>query len=165
MAVSIDGKTTGKDDDVSWVTDSDVERMDDFMMQCGVMVMGSKTYESFGEDLPNDKALQVVLTKQDKLLKKKINNVIFTDKEPKEVLSMLEEMGFKQAVLAGGEKLNTSFLGSNLIDEIRLICKPIILGEGKSLFSRSFNKKLSLIKQIDLSNDSRELHYAVDHTK
>lgn len=162
MAISADGKTTGANDDVSWVSESDIKRMDDQMIQCGVMIMGSKTYESFGEDLPNDKALQVVLTKREELLKKQMDNVIFTDNDPKQVLSMLDQREFHEVMLAGGHELNTSFLTENLIDEIWLICKPIILGDGKSLFSRSVQKRLRLIKRIELEDSSQELRFVVE---
>lgn len=161
MAISVDGKTTGENEDVSWVTESDIERMDALMMECGVMVMGRGTYESFGDELPNDKALQVVLTSQPELLKRNIDNVVFTDKKPEEVLSTLEEKGFTQVLIAGGEKLNSSLLKSNLIDEIRLIRKPIILGIGKSLFSGMFNTELQLIEVQQLNNGSLEVRYSV----
>lgn len=162
MAISIDGKTTGLNEDVSWVTEDDIKRMDDCMLECGVMVMGSKTYFSFGDDLPNDKALQVVMTKQNELLEKKMNNVIFTSDEPEQVLSMLNQKGFSKVLLAGGHELNASFLEKNLIDEIWLIKKSIILGEGKSLFAKSTYKRLKLIERVELSNNTQELRFTVE---
>jgi len=44
MAISLDGKITYNDDDTSWVPDDDVERFDKLMVDCGAMIMGSKTY-------------------------------------------------------------------------------------------------------------------------
>ncbi len=161
MAISVDGRTTGKNDDVSWVSESDIERMDDLMLKCGVMIMGSRTYESFGDDLPNHNALQVVLTKQKILLEKQIKNVIFTSDEPEMVLSMLKKMGYSQVLLAGGHELNASFLAQNLIDEIWLICKPVILGEGKPLFAKGLPRNLRLISRTELDNGSQEMRFAV----
>lgn len=102
-----------------------------------------------------------MLTSQPELLKRNIDNVVFTDKKPEEVLSTLEEKGFTQVLIAGGEKLNSSLLKSNLIDEIRLIRKPIILGIGKSLFSGMFNTELQLIEVQQLNNGSLEVRYSV----
>ena len=162
MAVSADGKTTGNRGDVSWVEASDVERMNQCMHECGVMLMGSKTYDDFGDDLPNNQALQVVRTTQEKLLKKKQENVVFSDLPPAEVLALLETKGFSSVLLAGGESLNSSFAKEHLINEIRVIIKPIILGAGKQLFSQLSERiTLSLQKSLPLSDGSIELQYSV----
>lgn len=147
MAISIDGRITGKDGDTSWVEDSDVERMDSLMEECGVMVMGSKTYESFGDELPSDKALQVIFTNNNELLEKKEKNVRFTSENPQEVLESLHNEGFAEILIAGGAELNTSLIKENLIDEIRVIIKPLVLGSGKSLFN-----SLEEIKSFKLVN-------------
>ena len=44
MATSINGKTTGINDNTDWVEESDVQRMDSLMKKCGVMLMGTGTY-------------------------------------------------------------------------------------------------------------------------
>jgi dihydrofolate reductase len=138
MAVSLDGRTTFNDDDTSWVEPADIERMDALMIQCGVMLMGRKTYESFGNDLPTDQALQVVLTRNKALLSKKQENVWFTDDSCEKIFAELEAKGFESVMIAGGCNLNTELLRNNMIDEIRLIIKPVILGSGKSLFDGDF---------------------------
>lgn len=161
MTTSITGKTTSGPDDTSWVEEADVERMDAEMTRCGVMVMGKATYESFGDNLPLGKALLVVLTHDKNLLVKNQEGLIFTDSSPKEVLSMLESIGYKEVMIAGGERLNSVFLNDNIVDEIRIIVKPIVIGQGKSLFNLPKDVSLKLIDNTLLDNDSMELRYEV----
>lgn len=160
MAISLDGKTTRMDDDTSWVEDSDIARMDVLMMDCGVMVMGSNTYRSFGDELPNDKALLVVFTKNADLLRMDISNVRFTSEDPKKVLDLLSSEGFEKIMIAGGSELNTYLLNNGLIDEIRLIMKPIVIGNGKSLFNELPNiVSFDLISSTQLAEGAVELVY------
>jgi len=160
MAISIDGKITGKDADTSWVEDSDVERMDSLMEECGVMVMGSKTYGSFGDELPSDKALQVIFTKNKQLLEKKQDNVRFTSEDPQKVLESLHNEGFTNILIAGGGELNTSLIKENLIDEIRVIVKPLVMGNGKSLFNSLDERKIfKLVNSEILSYGAVELTF------
>lgn len=147
MTVSIDGKTTKGDDDTSWVSVTDIERMDILMCKSGVMVMGSNTYKSFGDDLPNNNALMIVFTNNKELLNININNVRFTSEKPNEVFKTLENEGYKEVMIAGGADLNTILLNNDLIDEIRLIVRPIVIGIGKTLFN-----KIDVIKNFKFNN-------------
>lgn len=163
MATSITGKTTSGNDDTSWVQESDVERMDAVMTRCGAMVMGKSTYDSFGDDLPLGKALLVVMTHDKDLLAKKQDGLIFTDSSPKETLNMLEGKGFQEVMLAGGESLNSTFLTENLVNEIKIIVKPLVIGQGKSLFDVPKNMSLKLLSNTTLKNGSIELVYEVSN--
>lgn len=137
MAISIDGKTTQQNENVDWVTEFDIQRMDKLMNEYGAMLMGSGTYRSFGDELPNNQALMVVMTSDQELLDKKQENVIFVNDKPENVLKLIETKGFDKVLLAGGEELNSTFLAQDLIDEIRLLIEPIVIGTGKSLFKDS----------------------------
>lgn len=162
MATSMTGKITSGADDTSWVEPSDIERMDNLMIECGVMIMGKGTYESFGDDLPIDKALLVVMTHDQNLLTKNRDGLMFTSSSPKDVLSLLEQKGFQKIMLAGGENLNSAFLQERLINEIRVIIKPLLIGRGKSLFNTPKDLQLKLISSITLDNNSIELAYEVN---
>ena len=162
MATSLTGKITSGENDTSWVEESDVERMDTEMVKCGVMVMGRTTYDSFGGDLPLGKALLVVMTHDKDLLSQSDDKLIFTDSTPKEILNMLEAKGYTSVLLAGGENLNSSFLKTNLIDEIRVIVKPLIIGNGKSLFNLpNYTQKLTFTTSTLLPDGVVELAYKV----
>ena len=158
MALSINGKITGKDDDTSWVTPEDMKRIATLMTESGVMLMGSNTYLSFGDELPNDKAYQVVVTNNPELLKKQQDNVTFTNKPLKQILSDIEAKGHNSILIAGGGELNTSVLTEDLIDEIRLIIKPLVLGTGKQLFNDFVGvKEFILASTEQLPNGAVEL--------
>lgn len=161
MATSMTGKITSGADDTSWVELSDIERMDTLMIECGVMIMGKGTYESFGDDLPIGKALLVVMTHDQNLLTKNRDGLIFTSSSLKDVLILLEQKGYQKIMLAGGENLNSAFLQERLINEIRVIIKPLVIGQGKSLFNIPKDLQLKLISSMPLSNNSIELAYEV----
>jgi len=150
MSVSIDGKTTQQRDNVDWVAYDDIKRMDALMKECGIMLMGRATYESFGDELPNEHALMVVMTTDQSLLDKTQKNVLFTNDSPKNVLQIIEQKGYSNVVLAGGNVLNASFLRENLVDELRLIIQPIVIGTGKPLFESS--KEVKSFELVDVQN-------------
>ena len=158
MVTSLDGRISYDKDDTSWVDEKTFELLASLMVECGVMLMGSETYRSFGDDLPNDKALQVVFTRNPELLATKIDNVRFTDRNPRDVLRDLELEGFTQVMFAGGENLNTTLFDEDLVDEIRLIVKPLVLGNGKLLSGElSKIKEFELISVEKLENGAMEM--------
>jgi len=136
IAISINGYITQGKDDSEWVSKVDWEQFDKLKRESGVMVMGRRTYEQFGDDFPQDGALNVVMTHQQELLDKKVDGAMFTDKTPQEVINMAEEQKFKQIMLIGGMKLVTSFMKENLVDEIWLSVHPILIGEGLTIMDK-----------------------------
>jgi dihydrofolate reductase len=58
-------------------------------------------------------------------------------------LRALREQAGKNAYVVGGATLVASLLNEGLIDELRLIVHPVILGKGQALFG-GVNKRLSL---------------------
>jgi len=163
MAISVNGFTTKGKDDTDWVADTDWGEFDSLMKDCGIMVMGRRAYEMFGDDFPCEGAVNVVMTTQRGLLNRKTpENVIFTDKTPKEVVKMAQEKGFKKLMLMGGMTLNTSFFKENLVDEIWLSIHPLLIGEGKTIMEKiDCNKKLKLLGIKKLKEGLIQLRYEV----
>ncbi len=163
MAISINGLITKGKDDSDWVTETDWKEFDKLMRDCGIMVMGRRTYEIFGDDFPCEGAVNVVMTSNSKLLNQKTpEEVIFTDKSPKEVIKMAEEMGFKKLMLIGGMKLNTSFFEEDLIDEVWLSIHPLLIGNGKVMMEKfDYFKKLKLLGVKELDEELVQLRYEV----
>lgn len=58
-------------------------------------------------------------------------------------LRTLKAQPGKNIYVVGGATLVASLLNENLIDELRLIVQPIVLGKGRALF-RGLNNRLSL---------------------
>ncbi len=163
MAISINGLITKGEDDSDWVAETDWKEFDSLMRDCGIIVMGRRTYEVFGDDFPCEGAVNVVMTSNSELLNQKTpDDVIFTDKSPQEVIKMAEEKGFEKLMLIGGMKLNTSFFKEDLIDEIWLSVHPLLIGEGKMIMEEmSYEKKLKLLGVKELDEDLVQLRYEV----
>jgi len=136
MATSVNGNITRGKDDSDWVDKADWEYFNKITTDSKVIVMGSETYKQFADDFPQKQALNIVVTKQKKLLQQKIKGSMFTDKSPKEILKMIAKMGYKQACFIGGEKLNTSVIIENLVDELYVDIHPYLIGDGLRLFGK-----------------------------
>ena len=163
MAITANGMIAKEDDNTSFVSDVEWESFNNLSKEMGNYVMGRKTYEVSLLDnaFPYPDRLNVVMTNQN-IENKWGDNVIFTNKSPKEILKLLEEKGFETTFVGGGGKINTSFLKENLVDEIYLDIEPILLGKGIKLFADSdFELKLELINIKKLSENEVQLHYKV----
>lgn len=151
LATSVNGHITVGEDGTDWVTPQTIDGFNKLNKESGVIVMGKKTYESFGKDFPQPDCLNIVMTKDQNLLDKQIEGALFTNKSPKEVVNLSEEKGFKQLFVIGGATANTSFLEKNLIDEIWINIHPLIIGHGKYLFNEIESVS---IKQLELYESS-----------
>ncbi len=90
-------------------------------------------------------------------------NVKWVSGEPKNVLSELESMGYKSAILGGGSYLNTLFLKNKLINEIILTVEPKIFGDGLGLFGGDFNINLTLRELKKINDNSIMIRYKVEY--
>ena len=70
-------------------------------------------------------------------------------------LRTLKDQPGKNAYVVGGATLVASLLNENLIDELRLIVHPVVLGKGRGLFD-DINKRLSLdLSQVKSTESGR----------
>ena len=163
MATSINGLITQGKDDSNWVSKSDWLEFDKLMKQCGIMVMGKRTFEIFGDDFPCEGAINVVMTSNQKLLNQETpTNVIFTNRSPKEIIKMAKDLGFDNLMLIGGMTLNTSFLKDNLVDEIWLSVHPLFIGDGLGVMDKlPLFRKLKKLKIKELDDDLLQIRYKV----
>lgn len=164
MAITVNGKIAGADDDTSWTSKKDWDGFHAMCRRTGNAVIGRRTYDIVKkEGTQLDDILTVVLTHDSALLGKQSSQTIFTDKPPKEVIVMLEEKGYKEALIAGGGILNAAFLKEGLIDEIYIDIEPLILGHGIPLFADGdFEARLKLLGVTTLTNHQTiQLHYKV----
>ncbi len=164
LATSINGHITVGNNGTDWVTSQTINDFDKLNKECGVVVMGKSTYESFGSDFPQKGCLNIVMTTDKELLSKQSEGALFTDKSPKEVIQVAEEKGFSKLFLVGGTKTNTSFLKDNLIDEIWINIHPLIIGHGKYLFDELQEisiKELELLESEKFGGNQMLLKYKV----
>ncbi len=157
MAVTVDGKIARHDDHFpDWTGKADKRMFKRLTEQAGVVIMGSKTFATLGNPLPN--RLNVVMTRRPADYRSS-DNLIFTDKPPDLLLAALSERGYQAAVLAGGAHINSLFLRHHLIDEMILTVSPVIFGQGLSLFAEEVDVRLELISSNLLDDNLLMLHY------
>jgi len=164
LATSVNGHITVGDDGTDWVTPQTIKDFTKLNALCGVVVMGKRTYEMFGDDFPQNNCLNIVMTNDQELLKKQIKGALFTNEDPEGIVKIAENEGFEKLFLVGGTKINTSFLKSNLIDEIWINIHPVIIGNGKYLFEESDDidiKKLELYETKEFEGGQILLCYKV----
>ena len=142
MALTADGKI-GKDPGhfPDWTGKADKQLFAAISKKAGAVIMGSKTFDTFGKPLPHRK--NIILT-QNRNRQSKWPNLLYTDKNPETILKDLEAEGYSEVVLAGGAGVNTLFARSNLIDNIIVTISPKIFGKGLSLFAEAVYMDLEL---------------------
>jgi dihydrofolate reductase len=159
MALTLDGKI-GKNPNhyPDWTGKEDKKLFAGISHKAGVVIMGSKTFDTFGNPLPNRK--NVILTRNKNRISE-WENLIYTDKKPAEILKNLEKEGYSNAVLAGGATINSLFAREKLIDEIIVTISPKIFGYGISLFSDQISMELELKEVERVETDLVCLKYKV----
>jgi dihydrofolate reductase len=161
MAPTVNGFIAKQNDDTSFVTERDWKSFLAMVKKLGHVVIGRRTYEVTSPDEFVKSSLYVVMTHK-KSLKKNTPKVIFTDKSPRKILKMLNDMGFGKILIAGGGNLNSAFMKEKLIDEFYLDIEPTVLGKGIKLFAEEdFEAKLKLIGTKKISPNEIQLHYKV----
>jgi len=159
MAITLDGKI-GKDSDhfPDWTGKEDKKLFVEMTKQSGVLIMGSKTFDTIGKPLPKRK--NIIMTR-DKTRVSKWDNLVFTNNKPKEILERLEKEEFNEVILAGGTQINTLFAKENLIDELVVTVSPLVFGKGLGLFTENIEMSLSLLDMKKISEEVICLKYKV----
>ena len=157
MAISADGYITKHEDGiVDWTSKEDKGLFSSLTREAGVVIFGSKTYQTLPE--PLEDRLNIVMSKTES--KGEEGKLEFTDLKPSDLIDSLAERGFSLVVLGGGSKINSSFLKEGLIDELYLSVEPVIFGSGKRIFTENeLDIKLELLATKKLGQDGVLLHY------
>lgn len=163
VAATINGYIARENDDSDFISGEAWEEYLLTVKKIGNVIMGRRTFEVCVKEqnnFPFPNALNIVMTKR-KIKNSWPRKVIFTPKSPKQVLKLLEQGGFDSAFLAGGSKINASFIKKDLVDEVYIDIIPLILGRGIKLFKDSdFESRLKLIDIKKVGSVVR-LHYKV----
>ncbi|MCP4023440.1 MAG: dihydrofolate reductase [Desulfobacteraceae bacterium] len=167
MAVTVDGKIGRNSLElVDWTGKDDKQKFIRITRDAGVMIMGSKTFDTIKKVLPGRKS--IVMTRNKKRISNRVSHrisndedLVFTNAEPQNILKDLEAQGYKTVTLIGGAVINTIFAKNNLIDEIYLTLVPKLFGKGLSLFNESLDMDLELISMENLEKDHFLFHYRV----
>jgi len=143
MASTVDGKIARDSSQlVDWTGKADKKYFVEQTKKAGVMIMGSKTYDTIGKPLPS--RLNIVMTR-DKTRQSDQDNLTFTDLPPTKILEDLELRGYDSAVLIGGATVNALFARENLITQVHLTLVPRLFGSGLPLFAPPLDLDLGLM--------------------
>ena len=160
MATTLNGYIAKENNETPWSEEEWVS-YSNIIKSTKNIIIGYNTYEIMKKNNEFEKIgnpLTIVITS--KIIKSDTNTIFFNS--PKQALEVLKNKGFKQTIIAGGSKLNASFLKENLIDEIYIDLEPFIFSNGITLLEKTdFEIKLKLIETKLLSKNTIQLHYLV----
>ncbi|WP_397538226.1 dihydrofolate reductase family protein [Rummeliibacillus pycnus] len=146
LAVTLDGFIEGKNGEVDWcIMDSEMGFIN-FLNQIDTIFYGRKSYDLWGEFTPEiedpntDKEMWELIHSKEKVIFSKTQKgsnykTIYINDNILEEVNRLKNKPGKDIWLYGGSSLITTFINLGLVDEFRLSVHPVILGEGKPLFT------------------------------
>ncbi|MFY3791072.1 dihydrofolate reductase family protein [Ureibacillus sp. MALMAid1270] len=174
LAVTLDGFIEGSNGEIDWCIMDPEMKFENFLNQIDTIFYGRKSYDLWGqyqaqsEDSEADKELWNLVNSKEKYvfsrtqkatdpLVKYINNDVY-----EEVMKIKNRPG-KDIWLYGGASLITTFIQLGLVDEFRLSVHPVVLGEGKPLFSNIKERvNLKLVTTNHYSSGVVQLIYHLD---
>jgi dihydrofolate reductase len=146
MSVSLDGYVEGPDREIDWhlVDDEFNAFAVDTLSATEVLIMGRKTYQLMAGYWPtatgNDPDVKARMNGTPKLVFSRTlksvawqNSRLATGSIADEAARLKRGPG-DGLLWVGGSELASSFLEQGLIDELRIILTPILLGAGKAVF-------------------------------
>lgn len=159
MAMTLDGKIARSHTElINWTGKQDKLYFVKVTRKAGVVVMGSKTFDTIGHPLPGRK--NIVMTRN-KTRKSDHKDLVFTDQIPQQILGDLKHQGFDQVVLIGGSVVNALFAKENLITRIHVTLVPVVFGQGLSLFNTDLDLSLEYVESRDIGKGHLLLIYKV----
>ena len=149
--MSVDGFIEGPNGELDWAMAEDEEMwrdLDETLSSVDTFILGRRMYPAYEQywlallaNPTGTKNENAYARRADKIphfvLSKTLDKVVWKTtrilRDVEEIRKMKEQPG-KDMLTLGGATLVSSLLNLGLIDEVRLIVNPIILGGGKALF-------------------------------
>lgn len=162
MMVSLDGFFEGAEHDLSWHNvDAEFNDFADKQLdESSTLVFGRKTYQMMESFWPTDIGIHAApntakrMNSLDKIVfsktleKAEWNNSKIYDNDIASVIESCKKMSGKDIAVLGSSDLCVTLIKENLLDELRIMVNPVILGGGKPLFSGlAKTLKLELISE------------------
>jgi len=133
---SLDGKLTkGDNTDVhSWSSNEDSVLFTQQLAAAKLIVMGRKTYEA-AKSKATPGTLRVVMTSQPERFADRTvpGQLEFTNEQPAELVTRLENQGFDELLLVGGGHAYGSFFAANLVTDVHATIEPLMFGNGTEM--------------------------------
>lgn len=180
IASSVDGFIAKEDGSVDWLHtagNSDVDLgdradmgMNEFMTTIDCMIMGRKCMDTISnmnlsaDQWPYGDIKIIVLSNTVKEAPGNMKDKVEMYSGKLETLiNKLENKGFKHAYIDGGTTIQ-QFINLKMINEITLTLAPVLLGEGKALFGKTFKDiKLHKAQATAYPNDFIQVKYEVNY--
>ena len=154
---SLDGFIARKDNSVSWLENygdvyekgvsEDSAAAEEFLKAIDCFVLGSRTYEhALQLGWPYGDTPTVVVTSR--TLPSTRKSVEFYSGDLKRLVDEILAPRYGNIWLVGGAMLCQSFLRLGLVDEIRLMIVPVLLGDGLPLFGDSGTEQRWHLKNV-----------------
>lgn len=140
-----------------WTSPEDKKLFVRLTKEAGVMVFGSRTFETIGRALPGRRT--IVYTSQPSKIT--VEGVDATSETPTELVKRLEQEGAPGVAVCGGASIYTLFMQSGVVDELYITVEPLFFGQGLPLFSEKLETNLRLLETSKLNENAVLLHYAV----
>lgn len=145
MAMSLDGFIARPDGSIDWLTQANARvpvgedcGYQTFINSVDVLVMGHNTYQQVlsWDEWPYGQKLVIVLSRGSLEIPSHLADTVSASAEtPAELMWRLSAQGVGHLYIDGGITVQR-FLAAGLIDEMTITVIPVLLGEGKPLFSR-----------------------------
>lgn len=163
MAMTVNGIIAKDDDSADFLTPTEAESYVSNVCQAGALIVGRRTYEVLSEQPEFQKfvvkGINVVAVSTGNTLELKDPSHRIAQ-SPEEAVEMLN--GSEKVIIAGGGKLDASFMKAGLIDELYLDIEPALVGQGIPLFNgEDFDVHLKFLDYKMLSENEIQLHYEV----
>jgi len=141
-------------DRTEWGSSEDKKLFRNITTDSGVVVMGRKTYESIGRNLPE--RVNVVISSRSSLSCGSPDFIL--NKSAREVVDFLEKRGYKDICVIGGQSVFSQFVNSGLVTDIYLTIEPIILPSQFNLFEKIDKLYELKLENVRLINDKGSIH-------
>ena len=174
MMVTLDGFYAGPNGEIDWhVVDDEFNVFAiDQLNSVDVLLFGRVTYEGMASYWPTPAAVlddPVVAAKMNQMSKIVFSKTLKTvewqntrlvKENIVEEISNLKKQPGKDLIIFGSSNLAVSFMRHGLLDELRIMVNPVVLGSGKPLFQGLNDRhKLKLLKTKTFSSGNVLLYY------
>ena len=161
IAISANGFISNSRNAPDWLSPEYSQGLVKICHKTKAVIMGKTTYNIIAPDyLPlKSEGITVVLT-SDTHANPANSTVVFTSDKANEIVAMLEEKGFKEAVIIGGALTISEFMNAGLVDDVILVVEPVFFGKGLPLFKNvEFESKMTLREIGKLNANTVQFHY------
>ena len=174
MMVSLDGYFEGPDHELDWHNvDPEFNKFATSQLkEVDLLLFGRRTYELMANYWPtvdakkDDPSVARLMNEIPKIVfsktLKSINwqNTRLVTENAVNIVSKLKEQTGKEIGIFGSSDLSVSFLEAGLLDELRIMANPVVLGRGKPLLQGLKTRiKLSLTEEKKFGSGNVLLYY------